>query len=481
MSELYVDHLRKVLGKNARHEVGHALDIVPFLTKRTRRIRGNFNNVLGEFVRRVCNLELDLSALDSPEYTYFPDEDNNKDENLENLIWYFADKIKTNNEDEQFDLIRFLKEYLFNKDEIKIIHPFMFNYIQVNKKDKNEFSKYGRFMCDVLVKDKARFQEVFNDDQTTDILTQLIVNQKDILVEGNIEAREYDSLLSPITTLYEEDIFYLSKHKEYFLDSFGLLTHFYVFMYVCQLMIKFESFTKANYDSLEPLYYSLEWEKLSRRRRAVDDLNSLKGIFSIQSKFFSHIHALSQLSHNKTNIKESELDTKRKIRVQTYPQIKRLIEEGELDEEKFTNDLRNWMRKYTSIFQKEFKDSYEPRFENLDDGFKEMFELVNRGTNAQVREKFGKNLEDLGADEFIKSRGNLGRVFNITHQFFLLLTAVCVKDERIPVNKLFDEYEKRGIRLDRQSKAEAVYTLDKLNLIDKKSDSGDAQYVKPVL
>ena len=110
-----------------------------------------------------------------------------------------------------------------------------------------------------------------------------------------------------------------------------------------------------------------------------------------------------------------------------------------------------------------------------------MFELGNRGTNAQVREKFGKNLEDLGADEFIKSRGNLGRVFNITHQFFLLLTAVCVKDERIPVNKLFDEYEKRGIRLDRQSKAEAVYTLDKLNLIDKKSDSGDAQYVKPVL
>ena len=63
----------------------------------------------------------------------------------------------------------------------------------------------------------------------------------------------------------------------------------------------------------------------------------------------------------------------------------------------------------------------------------------------------------------------------------LMLTALCVKDNKIKLNQLFKEYEKRGIFLDKYSKEEVVNFLTKLNLIDKKSDSGDAQYVKPVI
>ena len=44
-----------------------------------------------------------------------------------------------------------------------------------------------------------------------------------------------------------------------------------------------------------------------------------------------------------------------------------------------------------------------------------------------------------------------------------------------------EEYEKRGLFFDRYSKEEIIKLLTKLNLIDKKSDSGDAQYVKPIL
>ena len=45
----------------------------------------------------------------------------------------------------------------------------------------------------------------------------------------------------------------------------------------------------------------------------------------------------------------------------------------------------------------------------------------------------------------------------------------------------FNEFEKRGIALDRYSKKEVMNLFDNLNIIDKKSDSGDAQYVKPIL
>ena len=40
---------------------------------------------------------------------------------------------------------------------------------------------------------------------------------------------------------------------------------------------------------------------------------------------------------------------------------------------------------------------------------------------------------------------------------------------------------KRGIYLDKQSQESIVEFYEKLNLIEKKSDSGDAQYVKGIL
>ena len=63
----------------------------------------------------------------------------------------------------------------------------------------------------------------------------------------------------------------------------------------------------------------------------------------------------------------------------------------------------------------------------------------------------------------------------------LVITTLCVKDKKIKLNQLFKEYERRGLFFDRYSKNEIVKLLNELNLIDKKSDSGDAQYVKPIL
>ena len=52
---------------------------------------------------------------------------------------------------------------------------------------------------------------------------------------------------------------------------------------------------------------------------------------------------------------------------------------------------------------------------------------------------------------------------------------------RALLNELFDEFRKRGIYLDKQSQESIVEFYEKLNLIEKKSDSGDAQYVKGIL
>ena len=62
------------------------------------------------------------------------------------------------------------------------------------------------------------------------------------------------------------------------------------------------------------------------------------------------------------------------------------------------------------------------------------------------------------------------------------MTKICINDNnKLKLSVLFDEFEKRGIFFDRDSKIKIVQLYEKLNLLEKKSDSGDAQYVRSVL
>ncbi|WP_077622436.1 DNA phosphorothioation-dependent restriction protein DptG [Sediminibacillus massiliensis] len=470
MAELYKDYLKELFEKKNKHDVGKAIDVLPFLSKRTRALRGRFNKVLGEYVRNICDLELDSKSLKKQDF-YLSEDENEFSEHI-------AEKVEFSNGDDKYDFVRFLDQYLFNKEDIKLIHPFLFNYIKVDKKNKNEFSKYAQFMNDTLVTSRSDLKAIFNNKETEDILTELVLSQLDVLKETNEKGREYKPLLPSLSKLYQEDLMYLSKYKDYFLSSFPLLTQFYVFMYACQLVNKFERFTDADYDNLDPLYFSLEWESLSKRRQAAGELDSFKYIKEKLPNLFPHIHTMSQLSHNKANITEEELDEeKKKIDLLTYRDIIMLVEKGELNETQFYEELKEWVSEYTTL-QKIDQDT---TFSDLKEGMKELFQCLKIGMSSTVSKRYGENVEDIGANQFIKNRGSLGQVLNIKHDFLLLLTAVSVKENRVPLKELFDEFQKRGVILDRYTKKEVTQLLDNLNIIDKKSDSGDAQYVKPIL
>lgn len=73
-------------------------------------------------------------------------------------------------------------------------------------------------------------------------------------------------------------------------------------------------------------------------------------------------------------------------------------------------------------------------------------------------------------------------MLNLTERDVIFLTKLSLKnEEKIRLNDLYKEYEYRGIHLDNASKEFLQEFFTKLNLIDKKSDSGDAQYVKRIL
>lgn len=52
---------------------------------------------------------------------------------------------------------------------------------------------------------------------------------------------------------------------------------------------------------------------------------------------------------------------------------------------------------------------------------------------------------------------------------------------KLKLSLLFEKFEERGLIFDRESKRKITELFEKMNFLEKRSDSGDAQYVKSVL
>ena len=73
-------------------------------------------------------------------------------------------------------------------------------------------------------------------------------------------------------------------------------------------------------------------------------------------------------------------------------------------------------------------------------------------------------------------------MLNLSEETLIFLTKLSIKDQdQMRLKDVFKAFEKRGVFLDSASKEQVATYYEKLNLIEKKSDSGDAKYVKRIL
>ena len=73
-------------------------------------------------------------------------------------------------------------------------------------------------------------------------------------------------------------------------------------------------------------------------------------------------------------------------------------------------------------------------------------------------------------------------MLNLTEDLLITLTILVIGEQnQIKLNDLFTGLEERGVYLDSASRQQVIQFYEKLNLIEKKSDSGDSMYVKRIL
>ncbi len=290
------------------------------------------------------------------------------------------------------------------------------------------------------------------------------------------EEEKYQRVSNAVVHQFESDFEYILSSRSRTRDYLIPLLEFYYFAYTAQAILQLNRFLEGNRDKCVPLYFCLEWEKTSQSRLCfTQGWNRLQ---DAAARMFAHAVVLEILNQTEdgtipvdyivlnelANSEPGEDDRiAEQIRVLTDRYRKARSECAEM------NDLHRIEASGTATAAevKFLFDSVKCQFENTD--------------RVRPYNSYAKQYTDY-CEKYLKNRGRSGKMLNLSEETLIFLTKVCIKDqEKMRLNDVFSEFELRGVFLDNHSKSEVMRYYEKLNLIEKKSDSGDAQYVKRIL
>ncbi|MCY9138068.1 DNA phosphorothioation-dependent restriction protein DptG [Peribacillus frigoritolerans] len=455
-----LQELRKSLSikadkKGLSHKINRKSMFLPFPTRATERpkFRKGFEGVLGGFTRGVSgnNLKEELD--------------------LEKLISNICEIDEVTVEDKPF-FEQILRLFLQDKKEnIKVFHPHVFQYLPFNEgpEMKGE-QEIARFLSDVLIEEDKQFEKVFEKNSSEDLVAKLVLHQL-VGLEKTDRKIKYSSKLPHLSKMFRDDFSFLVKHEDYFKSHYEIFLSYYYFMYITQLTLKISQKSKGKFDSNNEVFYTLDWEATSKNRKSYG-----YGYQMIKEAARTILIDINSLEHLNFLMGTDDSQSYSELRL-TYEQL------PSNDKELLLEMLRLWIVEYRfhlALPEKNLLESlnYDDLVTNLYSSIEEAYE---KPTMLGTRNRYHLSIEEIGKKYFLKTRGSLGYMLNVSQDLLLLLTALSLKKERKSLKQVFLDLELRGLYFDRYSQEEIVKLYDKLNLLDKKSDSGDAQYVKPIL
>lgn len=378
--------------------------------------------------------------------------------------------------DEIFDQV--VRHMFFDRDgKIRPINLRMLSQIPCS--ETNE-SKLADYLVDVLgdsdILQKSIIEASEKVNKQSNALERFAAEKLEFEPSDRKFKHNYQRITNVVKENFEKDFEYILGARNRTRDYLIPLLEFYYFTYTAQAILQLNRFLDGNREKCIPLYFCLEWEKTSQNRRCFRD-----GWDMLQkaiSRIFAHAITLEIL--NQTESGSEPVD---------YIKIQELINSAPGEDHRISEEIKV----LTDCYRRAITDC--PEMAELSrrqspDG--ETAAEINFLFNS-IRIQFENTLRnrpyssyaqkfEVYCHKYLKRRGRSGMMLNISEETLIFLTKICIKDqEKMRLNDVFAEFEARGVFLDTHSKSEVMRYYEKLNLIEKKSDSGDAQYVKRIL
>lgn len=465
------------------HKPGKQIKVFPFVSnpgaKDLKEDFRSFQGVVGEIFRMYQNKRL-IRHLESND-TF--------NEKLKHIVLQNAlSKVET---DIPKDLQRILTDLFFDeKDNLIKFHSTTLCYLNFLSSE-GALKNLGKFLYETFISSSTT-ELVYTQKEEENLLNQLMLESLPELPDATDNPNEspYLNLAPSLTNLFKKDFDLLKENKELFLNHLEDLLKFYYFQYFAQLLIDFKSFGQ-NKNDLKPISFTLDWEILSVSRLNSHSISWRNTLNTSCSTIFTHANVLELLNYIYVD-GETIKDYRHIIKLYNDLDLK----DQTIFEEKIVEIISIYTTSITNFYAGASWEDCEEKL-TLDMGYnsassnfeKLLYELwykvkyqFDNSTRDAASGRYGSWFQIFCEQNYLKKRGRLGHTLVFNQELLLFLTRLCVGyDNKIRLKLLWNEFEKRGVHFDENTKSEIIKLYEKINLIEKKSDSGDAQYVKSTI
>lgn len=350
------------------------------------------------------------------------------------------------------DLVKYLVDVLGNKQELKD-----------SLQDSHKNSLNSGNVLEKLVLSHLEGSTIFN--------------KKDQLTKTDIP---YFRVINSLNRVFVSDFKYVIQNQRRAKEYLVKLFEFYYFTYTAQTILQLNRFFEGEREKIVPLYFCLNWEKTSQSRRCFE--RGWQVLQRSTEKMFAHVVTLELLNH--TSDESVKVD---------YIGLKEIVDANLNSDGKIAEEIIQLTEVYKQLITDCNKEMNEIELHNENSGTSKTAEAVKylfnhvktqfeNSTRERAYNSYSSKFENFCKEKFLKKRGRSGWMLNLSEETLIFLTKLSIKDKpQLHLKEVFREMEARGIYLDDLSKDQAANYYEKLNLIEKKSDSGDAKYVKRIL
>jgi len=356
------------------------------------------------------------------------------------------------------DAIEIIQEIYFPDGKLPIFSPLMYMsrpYKSLDAKTKKSLELFLQMMQTSEL--SASSQNDLN------FLEQHIYTQFEEYVNSETKNSSSNSYIHYLENFFTQDFNCLLSNPHTFKSNIDTFLKFYLFTYSAQLTLNVQT-TTLEEPSLKPLYFILNHEQASTERKSLGR-NGYKTLIDKTRYLFPYLSLLEFLSSatKNKNLKLFDLatieDTSENIQVidnitKMFRHARSLPVTGLITSDTIDDALKNLL--YTSFEQ--FK-----------------------GDKKAVIDRFISAYEKQISDPFIQSRGRSGKVLVLDQDTILLLTNLSIgTNEKLRFQDLLIEFKNRGIFFDPKSEDTLLDLYERVGNIERKSDSGDAVYVRAI-
>lgn len=395
---------------------------------------------------------------------------------FDDLLQRIKKKLVIDPEDEPF-FEKTLNRMFFKDDRFRADNIGLYAY-QSQPENKNA-QELAFFMfcvlemdsndCD-LIKEAAKLYPYHVMEQIV-VDTAAFIPQK----RNSIE-KKYFAIIKGIQKKFKNDFQYMLTNGMTALEDLTNLLDLYYFYYITQASVALDHFGNTSRNDTVEFYYALDWERVSGNRKCC--VNGWEQLRQNIQHLFCHSVTLELINQHK----DPDL-------MYDYIMLQEYIDGDPKKDLLVAEEIRRAEKAYTDCIgdYKRFDEIEEQAGINqTDKAVKHLFKCVEaqfaNTTRDTANHRYIDKFSEYAKSRWLKNRRKSGVVLNLTERDLIFLTKISLRNaEKIRLNNLFKEYEARGIFLDQTSKNYVQEFFTKLNLIDKKSDSGDAQYVKRIL